>query len=129
MERKLEAHAESKENLDHARLENLYAYGMELNEWILACRQQANLTQQGLADMLSVTKANVSAWENGRHQPSYGQIVAIYRISGATLLPPGLSPPQPIAGAIGIQHVAGNVGQVVTGNVHNPTFTFDKSKK
>lgn len=41
--------------------------------------------------MLGVTKANVSAWENGRHTPSPQQIASISRATGVSL-PEELSP-------------------------------------
>ncbi|WP_434663526.1 S24 family peptidase [Paraburkholderia sp. A3BS-1L] len=42
--------------------------------WIRAARKKAALTQEQLGEKLGVTKGNVSAWENGRHEPSYAQI-------------------------------------------------------
>ncbi|HDR9184578.1 TPA: helix-turn-helix domain-containing protein [Burkholderia vietnamiensis] len=58
---------------------------MELKDWIRASRNGAKLTQEQLGERLGVTKGNVSAWENGRHEPSYAQLQQIAEITGATL--------------------------------------------
>ncbi|WP_321913540.1 S24 family peptidase [Paraburkholderia sp. J11-2] len=47
---------------------------MEIKLWIRAARKKAALTQEQLGERLGVSKGNVSAWENGRHEPSYAQI-------------------------------------------------------
>jgi phage repressor protein C with HTH and peptisase S24 domain len=57
---------------------------MEINRWIRAARKKADLTQEQLGERLGVTKGNVSAWENGRHEPSYSQI---HEISALTKYP------------------------------------------
>lgn len=43
------------------------------------------LTQEAFGARFHVTKGNVSAWENGRHSPSYQQIVTMAEISGLSL--------------------------------------------
>lgn len=58
---------------------------MELKDWIRAARQAAKLTQTQLGERLNLTKGNVSAWENARHQPSYAQLQQISEISGLPL--------------------------------------------
>ncbi len=58
---------------------------MKLSEWILRGRQAANLTQTQLGDALGVTKGNVSAWENDRHEPSWSQMIKISELTGAPL--------------------------------------------
>jgi transcriptional regulator with XRE-family HTH domain len=58
---------------------------VQLNEWIKAARKRAELTQEQLGERLDVTKGNVSAWENGRHQPSYSQLKRIEEITGYPL--------------------------------------------
>jgi phage repressor protein C with HTH and peptisase S24 domain/DNA-binding XRE family transcriptional regulator len=65
---------QSKENRDLGRLDFLYPPRMEMKLWIRAARKKAALTQEQLGERLGVTKGNVSAWENGRHEPSYAQI-------------------------------------------------------
>ncbi|MFD1557178.1 S24 family peptidase [Paraburkholderia silviterrae] len=42
--------------------------------WIHSARKKAGLTQEQLGERLGVTKGNMSAWENDRHEPSYAQI-------------------------------------------------------
>lgn len=71
------ARPESKEKLDLTRLDFLYPPRMEIRNWIRAARKKAALTQEQLGERLGVTKGNVSAWENGRHEPSYAQIQEI----------------------------------------------------
>lgn len=61
---------------------NLYARGMELGEWIRAARNRKGLAQAELADLLGRTKANISGWELGRHEPSFGQILRIAELTG-----------------------------------------------
>ncbi|NYT25905.1 helix-turn-helix transcriptional regulator [Alcaligenaceae bacterium] len=67
--------------------------GMELNEWIKAARLSKKLTQDQLAEALDLTKGNVSAWEVGRHEPSYGTLVKIIEITGFNGPLPGLGAP------------------------------------
>ena len=47
-----------------------YAFGQALGDAIRAWRQRAGLTQEGLAQALSVTFSTVSRWENGHVLPS-----------------------------------------------------------
>jgi transcriptional regulator with XRE-family HTH domain len=68
-------------------------------EWIRSARQGAGLSQEDLGSKLALelgeergyTKANISGWENVRHNPSLRQLVAIAKVTGAAL-------PAPIAG-------------------------------
>ncbi|MGR2664297.1 helix-turn-helix transcriptional regulator [Chromobacterium haemolyticum] len=62
--------------------ENLYHACMRLSEWVRAARQHAHLTQERLGELVNKTKGNISAWENGRHEPSFDQIESISRITG-----------------------------------------------
>lgn len=43
------------------------------------------MTQTDLGDALGVTKGNVSAWENGRHEPSYTQMLKIAELTKSSL--------------------------------------------
>lgn len=52
-----------------------------LGEWVRQARKHWGKSQEALGEALSVTKGNVSAWENGRHDPSYQQILEISRIT------------------------------------------------
>jgi SOS-response transcriptional repressor LexA len=58
---------------------------MELKDWIRAARVKAELTQEKLGELLGVSKGNVSAWENDRHEPSYAQLQQISEIAGMAL--------------------------------------------
>lgn len=56
---------------------------MEIHEWIIKARERAELTQGQLAEALSITRGNVSAWENKRHEPSLSQIKMIATVCRA----------------------------------------------
>lgn len=78
------------QKLDPSRIARLYTRSMDISEWVKECRKAAGLTQTELGERLGVGKANVSAWENGRHEPSYSQMLKIgaearwvYRLPGA----------------------------------------------
>ena len=58
---------------------------MEMKDWISTARTTGKLTQTQLGESLGVTKGNVSAWENGRHEPSWSQILRISEVTGAAL--------------------------------------------
>jgi transcriptional regulator with XRE-family HTH domain len=61
---------------------NGYLGSMEIREWVKAARQAGGLTQEALGSAIGVTKSNVSGWENGRHEPSYGQMQRIEELTG-----------------------------------------------
>lgn len=49
-----------------------------------------------MADALGVTKGNVSAWENGRHEPGWAKLLKIGHLTGQPLpVPPELQEPIP----------------------------------
>lgn len=54
---------------------------MEISEWVREARKHAKLSQEALGDMLGMTKGNVSGWENGRHKPSFDQVLQIARLT------------------------------------------------
>lgn len=54
---------------------------MDIPSWIKEARLHAKLTQEQLGAPLGVGKGNVSAWEKGRHEPSYEQLVRISKIT------------------------------------------------
>lgn len=64
---------------------------MEMKDWIRAARQSATLTQDQLAERLGLTKGNISAWENGRHEASHEQLVRVAAITGYKEPLPGMS--------------------------------------
>jgi transcriptional regulator with XRE-family HTH domain len=62
---------------------------MDIKDWIAAARAHnkglGKLTQQELADWLSVSKQNISAWERGHHEPSFSQMQRISALTGYSL--------------------------------------------
>lgn len=58
---------------------------MELKTWIKQSREAAQLTQTELGEAVGVGKQNVSHWENGRHEPSFTQMVKISKVTKAKL--------------------------------------------
>lgn len=92
--------------------ETLYRIGMELQEWISAARKFKGLTQEALGTALGTSKQNVNAWEKGRHEPSYAQIMKIMDMTGYPFLPHdkrtvrGLVPTQTEAGTVVAQPVS-----------------------
>lgn len=67
--------------------------GMGLKEWVKAARLHGRLTQDQLGDKLGFTKGNVSGWEVGRHEPSYGTLIKIIEVTGFSTPLPGLDSP------------------------------------
>lgn len=68
---------------------HLYSSRMEINDWVAAARKHKQLTLEQLGNRLSGTpgKANVSAWEKGRHSPSFGHLKEIARVTGYSMAP------------------------------------------
>lgn len=64
---------------------------MNIGDWIRAARRAAGINQEQLGESLGVTKGNVSAWENNRHEPSYSQMLKIAERAGWKMPLPGLS--------------------------------------
>lgn len=58
---------------------------MELGEWIRAARKSRGWTGDQLAERLNTTKANVSHWETGKHEPSFAQVLLIRDLTGYAL--------------------------------------------
>lgn len=54
-------------------------------ERLKAARTGLGLTQEQLAFELNVTKASISAWENGREGPGFRLLPAIHRVLGVSL--------------------------------------------
>lgn len=48
-------------------------------------RKNSGWSQEALGDAMSITKGNVSAWENNRHQPSIPQLLKISQLTGHPL--------------------------------------------
>ena len=47
------------------------------SQWVKQARLAAGMNQEQLAAELGTSKANVSAWEHGRHNPSLGDVLKI----------------------------------------------------
>ncbi len=57
----------------------------EVALFIKRSRKRLGLTQEVFAEKFGCTKANVSAWENNLHEPSYKQLRRISSESGVPL--------------------------------------------
>lgn len=77
------------ETLALTGLEFLYTRQMDIGEWIRTARKLAGVNQEQLGEALGVTKGNVSAWENNRHEPSYSQMLKIAERAGWKIPLPG----------------------------------------
>jgi putative transcriptional regulator len=53
---------------------------MKLGEIIKQKRQEKGLSQEGLAQLVRVSKNTISAWEAGRYRPSLYKMYALSRI-------------------------------------------------
>lgn len=61
---------------------------MKLAEWLKSSRDRAGLTLEQIGDVVSRSKGAISQWENGKTEPSYWQVLAIYeRTNRAVDLP------------------------------------------
>lgn len=56
-----------------------------IGEFIAKLRKQKNMTQQELADKLSVTDRAVSHWENGRRLPDISLLKELGNVFGVTI--------------------------------------------
>jgi phage repressor protein C with HTH and peptisase S24 domain/DNA-binding transcriptional regulator YiaG len=106
------ARPESKEKRDPDRLDFLYPARMEIKNWIRSARKKADLTQEQLGERLGVTKGNVSAWENGRHEPSYAQIQEISVVTKCPM--PDSQPGIPPTTALDSKDVPQRVQEMLT---------------
>lgn len=77
------------ETLALGGLEFLYTRRMDIGDWIRSARKMAGVNQEQLGEALGVTKGNVSAWENNRHEPSYSQMLKIAERAGWKIPLPG----------------------------------------
>lgn len=57
----------------------------DIAAWVRQARAHWGQSQEALGDLLGKTKGNVSAWENGRHEPSFKQVLQISAITGYPL--------------------------------------------
>lgn len=57
---------------------------MRFKDRLVQLRKDMNLTQEGLAERLGYSRTAISAWEIGRNEPSYADIIKIadfFRVS------------------------------------------------
>lgn len=80
----------TQEKIAHEMQDFLYIRDMDIAQWIKASREAAQLKQDELAEKLGKTRGNISAWENGRHEPSYSQILEIARLTKHAVPIPGM---------------------------------------
>lgn len=77
------------ELLSHTGLDSLYHSRMEkefdIAAWVREARSHWGQSQEALGDRLGKTKGNISAWEKGRHEPSFKQVIQISEITGHPL--------------------------------------------
>lgn len=68
-----------------------------IGDWIEKARKHRGWNQTQLGDEIGVSKANVSHWETGKHEPSFGQLLRIRDVTGYGLrdVGPGLEWPLP----------------------------------
>jgi transcriptional regulator with XRE-family HTH domain len=58
---------------------------MDIGAWIKAARAARGWTQVDLAEKVGTSKANLSHWETGKHEPSFGQLLRIRDVTGHPL--------------------------------------------
>lgn len=117
---------ESKEKRDQDRLDFLYPAAMEMRNWIRSARKKADLTQEQLGEKLGVTKGNVSAWENGRHEPSYAQVQEISVVTKCPM--PDSQPSTSSATPFDSKDVATRVQEMLTETGMDSGAFADKAK-
>jgi len=74
---------------------------MDLQRWLQEAKAKSGLTLEELGAAVGRSKANVGHWMNGKHEPSYQQVLMISKVTGHAL-PSDLIPPTEGAG---IAHV------------------------
>ncbi len=57
----------------------------DVARWVREARTYKGWTQEQLADEVGVTKANISHWETGKHDPSFLQLLRIRDLTGYAL--------------------------------------------
>ena len=79
-------HLLSQELLDPSGKASLYRGAMDIASWLKSARAHAGKTLEQIGEIVGKTKSNVSAWENGRHEPSFSQLLLISRATNYPLL-------------------------------------------
>jgi SOS-response transcriptional repressor LexA len=78
------------ENVAFMEIDFLTMSDMDIGQWIKASRTAAGMGQEQLGAQLGVTRGNVSAWENNRHEPSIGQLFLIQKVTKSPFEIPGM---------------------------------------
>jgi transcriptional regulator with XRE-family HTH domain len=91
----------------------------DIASWVKQARSHWGQSQEALGDLLGKTKGNISAWEKGRHEPSFKQVIQISEITGYPLpdnikiktpgdenRPSGMVPPDDLIDLIRGYHLA-----------------------
>ena len=58
---------------------------MELGKQIKNCRQEANLSQEELAERVYVSRQTISNWENDKSYPDINSLVLMAEVFGVSL--------------------------------------------
>jgi transcriptional regulator with XRE-family HTH domain len=69
---------------------------MKIGEWVREARKARGWSQETLAEKLGREKANISHWETGKHEPSFGQLLLIRDLTGHPLHDVGVDPSWPM---------------------------------
>ena len=79
---------------------------MEFQQRLYELRKKAGLSQEGLADLLGVTRQAVQKWEAGAARPDMDNLTALARYFNVTLdyLVTGREPPAPVAQTTIVNH-------------------------
>lgn len=56
-----------------------------IGAWIREARRHWGKSQETLGEAMSLTKGNISAWENNRHSPSIQQLTKVSELTGYPL--------------------------------------------
>lgn len=56
-----------------------------LGERIRKAREDHGLSQQAFADALGVDRKTLGGWENGKHRPSYGDLMLVSSVADVSL--------------------------------------------
>lgn len=98
---------------------------MELKDWIRTVRDTLKLSQTRFGEEFSVTKGNVSAWENGRHSPSFEQLARMSQMSGMSL-PGGTVSPDSVKNPADLSRSANSQNDTDSTHSSNaPTITYE----
>lgn len=67
-----------------------------IGDWIKSARAAKGWNQERLGEAVGVSKANVSHWETGKHEPSFNQLLRIRDVTGYALRDVGAAAEWPL---------------------------------